>query len=182
MDTIIHGGCGRAGNELLGDESAAERESGDTRPDENENGGDEATDSDGQDADYEYDEDEEYVELNDESLLQLKRNDPDLAALKVYFGSRGLDARDINWGENGNCIALAISRLTGAEAVAAARVSEDIEGIRETRLLKARTYRQCAALLGVRLVPALRINYQVNGKWLLHTVGRGRPHCIAVEF
>ena len=37
------GGCGRAGSELLGDESTAERKNGDTRPDENENGGDEDT-------------------------------------------------------------------------------------------------------------------------------------------
>ena len=68
-------------------------------------GGDEAAANGGDESD---EEEEELLKLNEETLLQLKRNDPSVTALEAYFrfghSNYCFDANDIDWENEGNCI------------------------------------------------------------------------------
>ncbi len=76
--------------------------------------------------------------------------------------------------QDGNCILQAFAALTDewVTFAAIAQQSETTEGLR--------SYRDCARLARIALTPCPR-EFHADGRYLLHVVADGRPHCVAAE-
>ena len=83
---------------------------------------------------------------------------------------------------NGNCIYLALARLTGRthECEEIIQQLESHIGRRDTGVSPGRSYGSCAEKLNIRLLPNFKLPNQAC-KLLLHCETRGSPHCLAVQ-
>ena len=86
--------------------------------------------------------------------------------------------------QDGNCIPAAIAQLTGRTAEIASKLQQrtpaNAEFAQRDTANRVRSYKECAALASVTLVPQADFPTG-SGDYLLHVENGGRPHCAALR-
>ena len=84
----------------------------------------------------------------------------------------------------GNCILLGICRIEERSKVRKAtwqKLTADHTPA-ETERITARSYKDCAAAVGIDLTGSTALQNLPNSRWLIHATHTGHPHCVPCRF